>query len=181
MYSIKSGAALAAPAALAPAALVRGSIFIAEGLQPVPAKLAERIWSWEFVDMADFLPEHMAPKKEESALSSLFLARKRKQVTDINQWLQCFITYVSVMSRRFPHDVMAYMAGIHRASMESAGQGWIRYDFTFRTQAAASGYRWWSSINASLYALCFTGKAAAKPHCEFCFFGGPRSGLPHNN
>ena len=147
-------------------------IFIAEGLQPVPAKLAERIWSWEFVDMADLLPEHMAPKKEESALSSLFPARKRKQVTDINQWLQCLITYVSVMSRRFPHDVvelMAYMAGIHRASMEFAGPGWIRYDFTFRTQAAASGYRRWSSINASLYTLCFTGKAAAKFHCEFCF------------
>ena len=122
--------------------------------------------------MADLLPEYMAPKREESALSSLFPARKRKQVTDINPWLQCFMTYVSVMSRRFPQDVvelLVYMGNIHKASIKFAGQSWVRYDVTFRTQAAATGYRQWSTINASLYSLCFTGKVAAKPHCEFCF------------
>lgn len=122
--------------------------------------------------MADLLPEHMAPKREESALSSLFPARKRKQVTDINPWLQCFMTYVSVMSRRFPQDVvelLVYMGNIHKASMEFAGQSWVHYDVTFRTQAAATGYRQWSTINALLYSLCFTGKVAVKPHCEFCF------------
>ena len=108
-----------------------GGIFIGEGLQPVPSKLAERIWSWEFVEMADLLPEQMAPKKEESALSSLFPARKCRQVTDINLWLQCIMTYVSVMSRQFPQDdvkLMAYMANIHNlASLEFAGQSWVRY------------------------------------------------------
>ena len=111
--------------------------------------------------MADLLPEQMSPKKEESDLSSLFPSQKRRQVTDINPWLQCFMTYVSVMSRRFPQDVvelMAYMANIHKASMEFAGQFWVRSDSTFRWQAAASGYRQWSSINASLYSLWFTGK-----------------------
>ena len=149
-----------------------GGIFIGEGLQPVPSKLADGIWSWEFVEMADLLPEQMAPKKEESALSSLFPARKCRQVTDINLWLQCFLTYISVMSRQFPQDVvelMAYMANIHKASLEFAGQSWVHYNSTFRRQAAASGYRRWSSINASLYSLCFTGKAAARPHCELCF------------
>ena len=86
---------ISSSAALVP---LGGGIFIGEGLQPVPSKLAERIWSWEFVEMADLLPEQMAPKKEESALSSLFPVRKRRQVTDINLWLQCFMTYISVMS-----------------------------------------------------------------------------------
>ena len=122
--------------------------------------------------MADLLPEQMAPRKEEPACSSLFPARKRRQVTDIDQWLQCFMAYVSVMSRRFPQEVvelMAYMAIIHKASMEFSGKSWLRYDSTFRGQAAASGYRHWSAINASLYAICFTGNVAAKSHCEFCF------------
>ena len=64
---------------------------------------------------------------------------------------------------------MAYMANIHKARMEFAGQCWVRYNSTFRQQAAASGYHRWSSINASLYSICFTGKAAARPHSEFCF------------
>ena len=120
--------------AVAPVPLGSG-IFIGEGIQPVPAKLADRIWSWEFIEMADLLPEQMAPKREESGLSLLFLAQKHKHVTDINVWLQCFMVYISVMSRRFPQDVVeliAYMANIHKASLEFAGQSWVRYDSTFR-------------------------------------------------
>ena len=30
---------------------------VGEGMQPVPMKIAEKIWAWEFVDMVDLLPE----------------------------------------------------------------------------------------------------------------------------
>ena len=111
-------------------------------------------------------------KKDVHLIAQLMPARKRRQVDDINVWLQCFISYVSVMSRRFPAEVvelLAYMAHIHKTSQEFAGKAWVEYDATFRRQAASSGNRRWSSIDASLYALCFTGKVASRKHCDVCF------------
>ncbi len=34
-----------------------GGIYVGEALPPVPAKLAGRIQAWEFVEMAELLPE----------------------------------------------------------------------------------------------------------------------------
>ena len=36
-------------------------IYVGEGLLPVPAKLAEKIVRWEFVEMAELLPEFWTP------------------------------------------------------------------------------------------------------------------------
>ena len=39
--------------------------FIGDSTQPVPAKVVEWIWMWEFIEMVDLLPEQWAVKKEE--------------------------------------------------------------------------------------------------------------------
>ena len=121
--------------------------------------------------MVDLLPEQWAVKKEEVAGTLVMPNRRKKQITNINLWLQCFTAYVSVMSRRFPADVvmLAYMSQIHKASQEFVGTAWVNYDTTFRRQAAASGNRRWSAVNACLYSLCFTGKATPGRCCELCF------------
>jgi len=144
---------------------------VGEGMQPVPLKIAEKIWAWEFVDMVDLLPEQWAVKKDVHLLAQLMPARRRRQIEDINVWLQCFISYVSVMSRRFPSDVvelLAYMAHIHRTSLEFPDKAWVEYDTTFRMQAASSGNRRWSCVNPSIYAVSFSGKASAGKRCELC-------------
>ena len=38
-------------------ASLSAGIYVGEGLLPVPAKLAEKITRWEFVEMAELLPE----------------------------------------------------------------------------------------------------------------------------
>ena len=147
-------------------------IFIGDGVQPVPATVAERFWTWEFIEMVDLLPEQWAVKKEEVAGTLVMPNRRKKLITNINLWLQCFTAYVSVMSRRFPADVvemLAYMSQILKASQEFVGTAWVNYDTTFRRQAAASGNRRWSAVNACLYSLCFTGKATPGKCCELCF------------
>ena len=148
---------------------VGGGVPLGEGLQPVPLKVAERIWAWDFIDMADLLPEQCAVKRDEPLVAQLMPARKRRQVNDINVWVQCFLAYVSVMSRRFLLEVaelLADMSHIHRASLEFMGTAWVQYDTVFRRQA---GCRRWSTINASLYSMCFTGRAVAGKFCELCF------------
>ena len=119
------------------------------------------------MDMVDLLPEQWSVKKDEPMVAQLMPARRRKQVNEINVWLQCFISYVSIMPRHFPVEVMellAHMAHIHKASL-----AWVQYDATFWKQAALSGNRRWSCLNASLYSMCFTGRAVSGKYCEFCF------------
>ena len=71
-------------------------VFIGDGVQPVPAKVAERIWTWEFIEMVDLLPEPWAVKNKEVAGTLVMPNRRKKQITNINLWLQCFTAYVSV-------------------------------------------------------------------------------------
>ena len=42
------------------------------------------------------------------------------------------------------------------------------YDDAYRCQAAAEKHWRWSEVNASLYAMCFTGKANRITRCEWC-------------
>ena len=45
----------------------------------------------------------------------------------------------------------------------------MRYDVAFRRQAALTGNTRWSTINPTLYTMCFWGRAAAQKRCELCF------------
>ena len=81
-------------------------IYVGEGLLPVPAKLADRIQRWEFVDMAELLPEFWGSTSGKEAsqpsTSRAASARRKRAVTDIATWVQCFATYISVMSTSHP-------------------------------------------------------------------------------
>lgn len=162
------------------ALMQHSGVRVGDGLPPVPAKLAERIWNWEFIDMVDLLPDQWLVKKEEPAMHFGAAAahvgipsqRGKKQVTDIMLWLQCFANYINVMSRSFPgavSELLSYMVGILRVCQEYSGTAWAQYDATYRRQAASSGDRSWSKINPSLFSICFTGKAVTNnSRCDLC-------------
>ena len=148
-------------------------VYVGDGLPPVPAKIADKIAKWEFVEMYEMLPESWVQKMEETggkgATSSR--ARARKRIQDINAWLQCFALYVSVMSAKDPGHVpelLAYMVNILRASQDYEGSAWTTYDAAYRRQAAATGHKKWSQVNPSLYTVCFTGKARKTTRCDLC-------------
>ena len=67
--------------------------YVGEGWQPVPGKLAEKIWQWEYVEMADCSQSNGMRRDDAWALG-----RRRRQVTNIDTWLQCFTSYTRVMS-----------------------------------------------------------------------------------
>ena len=150
-------------------------IYVGEGLLPVPAKLAEKITRWEFVDMAELLPEcwsSFGPKESVSAPGTRFGGyRRRRAVTDIATWVQCFATYVSVMSTPHPQavpELLAYLIFVLRASQDFGGIAWVTYDAAFRRQAFITGSRQWSKVNPSLYSICFSGVARTGQRCELC-------------
>ena len=61
-------------------------------------------------------------------------ARRRRQVTEIFTWVQCFCTYTSVMSGGSPEavpELLAYLVTITRMSQDFMGLAWVRYDSAF--------------------------------------------------
>lgn len=147
-------------------------VYVGEGLLPVPAKLAEKIVKWEFVDMGELLPEFWAAATSKDASNPKAPASRRKRaVTDIASWTQCFATYTSVMSTAHPKavpELLAYLIFILRASQDYGGVAWVTYDAAFRRQAFITGNRLWSKINPSLYSICFAGSARTGIRCELC-------------
>ena len=77
-----------------------------------------------------------------------------------------------VLAPHEPHTVpelMAYMGIIVRVSQDYEGLGWVRYDSTFRRQAALSGNKKWSVVNGTLFTMNFSDRAAGTKRCELCF------------
>ena len=73
----------------------------------MPRKLlAEKIQAWEFVEMAELLPEFWVPKPDEKESSQLVgSSRYRRPVAELRSWLQCFAIYAVVISSKHPEAV----------------------------------------------------------------------------
>ncbi len=163
------------PITTLPSATKSSGIYIGEGIPPVPEKLAGKIRRWEFVDMAELLPElwGSSPAKSDEVSGSQQPAtgRKKRKISDIWMWLQSYALYVGVMAGQHPEavpELMAYLVNILRASQDFTGLAWLTYDAAFRRQAAITGNRQWSRLNPTLYNICFVEKAWATSRCELC-------------
>ena len=136
-------------------------------MTPVATKLARRIRQWEFIDMAELLPEvQLFGGGKEGKPNSW-----KRAVTDIMTWVQCFATYVSVLGPCYPDSIpelMAYLQEIVRASQRFQGRAWVCYDATFRRQAAVSGNRRWSEVNGTLHTACYSGEHQSQHRCDVC-------------
>ena len=75
---------------------------------------------------------------DEKSVAALFKTKK-KPVTDILIWVQCFASYVAVLAQSFPAHTpqfMAYLATIVRCHHRFEGLSWVFYDTAYRHQAA---------------------------------------------
>jgi len=151
----------------------------------------EKLHRWEFADLAELRPlranEMLNPEPDPQRfiiLPGLEVARpKKKQVTDIISWSQCFLVYMAVMHKKFPDKVpnmIAYMLTIVRAQQEFEDPGWRIYDHNYRLKAAASGNQNWAELDPHLYSQCFTGRAKKVPSCAKCnSFRHAQEDCPH--
>ena len=120
------------------------SLYLGDGVVPVPDKLLKRIWALEFIEMSQLLPEAWVQDAfAESSSHCCHDARSnkpiRKGVTSIFSWIQCYSTLVSVLAHKFPAKVpqlMAYQSVIVRCYTDYEGDSWLAYDRAFRRKAA---------------------------------------------
>ena len=95
----------------------------------------------------------------------------RHKFLDVIVWAVCFASYISVIANKDPSrvpDLLGYLVHMIKASLEFEGPAWANYDNTFRRQAAVLGNQNWSSLNSSLFSMCFTGKGKNSPKCDIC-------------
>ena len=82
------------------------SFVLSEGLAPVPAKLMGRILRGNFVDMAELLRDNLEAQRrgviQESSVIPSDPKRSRQEVPDLLSWVQCFGTYMAVVTSAQP-------------------------------------------------------------------------------
>jgi hypothetical protein len=131
---------------------------------PSPAKTVAQIVAFKFVEMSDLIPENLeAPTNEVPSFAiegrsivptTTTSPRKKNEIGDILTWVECFNSYVAVITSVRPErarDLLAYMALIIRIAKQFPGRCWYNYDRAFRLEAAASNMMNWSQIHPDLY------------------------------
>ena len=118
------------PGGMVPAA----GAYVGDAMPPVPAKLAEKVRRWEFVEMGELLTELWdGQPRELEREATRGRTRQARQVTDIFTWVQCFGMYVAVVAPVEPlavPELMAQLFECRRITM-----GWAGSDTTQHSDA----------------------------------------------
>ena len=140
------------------------AFILGPGRPRIPAKLVTQILAYKFTEMADILPDNLGNPTSE--IPSFLIegcsivpttntpSRKKSDVHDILTWVECFSSYIAIITSFRPErarDLLAYMALIIRIVKQFLGRCWYNYDRAFRPQVAASNFINWTQINFDLY------------------------------
>ena len=88
------------------------SLYIGGGLPPIPQKLICHIQDGHFINMAELLPDNLEATNSTDDDHTTNTKRKHQEVTQIMDWIQCFSTYIAVVSCTKPDcvvDLIAYL------------------------------------------------------------------------
>ena len=140
------------------------AFILGPGRPPVPAKLVSHILSGKFIELSELMPENLdAPTTESTSFTiegrsivptTTTLSRKKTEISDILTWIECFNSYISVITACQPErirDLLAYMNLIMRMAKQFPGRCCYSYDRAFLLEAAASNSKNWSQIKSDLY------------------------------
>ena len=129
---------------------------LSEGLPTVPYKLTVRILKGEFVDMAELLRDNLEAQRRAASMaqsppaSAATPTKYRREIPDLLSWVQCFGTYMAVLTSKFPQrmkELLAYQTLIVREACHCGGKGWLAYDSYFRQQVVGDESADWLRLN----------------------------------
>ena len=155
---------LTGPSLSLPSAGISSAFILGPGRPPIPSKLVTQILGNKFIELSELLPENLeSPSCESSSFTieggaivpiTKVSSKRKQEITDILTWVECFTSYVTVISTSFSsrsRDLLSYMALIIRMAKRYTGNCWLNYDRAFRLEAAASNLRDWSQLKPDLY------------------------------
>ena len=139
---------------------------LASSFPTIPAKLALKIQSLQFVEMRELLPNNLTIVKDATS-HPLDQRPKQREVASILSWVSAFATYVAVVAEAHPgrvKDMLAYMRIIVKEAGRSNNKGWLNYDRIFRQNAVSDPTLNWARLDSSLHSsYCILAKVSGWP------------------
>ena len=107
----------------------------------LPARLVKRILEFEFVEMADMLPDAWQEESQSGTDGNPMVRRLVccAPLTEITLWLEGFARLASVLTTKHPTksaELWAYQSAIIRAARNFEGTAWVAYDRKFRREVS---------------------------------------------
>ena len=113
---------------------------IGPGLPTLPRKLLDKMHRWEFIELAELLPQTSAydaatlevdPHRFVLFPGCEFIKPKKRNIESITEWVKAFCIYTAAMGNRFPEaipEMLAYLLVIVNASEQYDGLYWRSCD-----------------------------------------------------
>ena len=150
---------------------------VAVGLEPVPARLVQRIRGGHFIEMRDLLGDNIALTQHFESAADYFPtvlpSSERphlREVSSLLSWVYCFLTYLAVLVQdQTVRDRLVYARLIVHEALCHRGWGWLDYDCLFRQQAALDPSLHWGSLHPSLMAsTVLSQRSGTGSFCSLC-------------
>ena len=107
--------------------------------------------------LIELLPDQLGTTRSPASDDSVRAGHQRRRaLSGIVEWIQCFVTYMAICCQNHPHriqDLLGYQTLIIEASLEYQGDGWLEYDRHFRQRAAANSALVWPNTDTTLWNL----------------------------
>ena len=179
---VSSGTTLPTPAdhsGGSPSSVQPAGFSLGHGFPLIPPKLVSKILKWEYVSMAELLPDNLelARRSEEvqrSASCSSKAPKKRELSEDwkgLVAWSVCFSTFVAIISKEHPgkfQELLAYHAIVLIEALRFKCKGWLSYDKMFREHMEKEPNSSWSMLHSMFYSLSFLSQRVEALTCPRC-------------
>ena len=135
---------------------------LGHGFPLIPQKLVAKILKWEFVSMAELLPDNLelARRSGEAQKACSSKAPKKRELTEdwkgLVAWSVSFSTFTAIISREHPEkfqELLAYHATILIEALRFGCKGWLSYDKLFREHVEKDPSTSWSMLHPMFYSL----------------------------
>ena len=118
-----------------------GGLSLSPSMSPISHRIMMKARSGQFVDMRDFLSDHVALLQQLKAFGVQLTVpafpgapRPRlRNVSTLPSWLYCFLAYMAVCTGdAHTRSMLAYAHLIIMEAQRHGGSGWLDYDRVFR-------------------------------------------------
>ena len=143
------------------ASLLHKPFVVGPGYSPILERLVKKIKAWQFINLADLLPENVKAQDSEPQTymdGKLLVSTKKRvrEIADIVTWVAAFTVFMWILCCTPPsrwQDMTQYKLLILQTAHQFSGKAWLHYDTAFRKDAAASGLTDWCRVNSDQYNL----------------------------
>jgi hypothetical protein len=125
--------------------------------------LKEKVWNFEYVDLALFLRQNFESDVGQKPCSLEVLdgklvlqqrVKKIKVIDNINLWTDAFLNFTMVLIENHPSkatELLRYMYIIRNIAEESPSSRWLLYELQFRLRVSRNPTKSWASIDGELW------------------------------